>query len=134
MDGSCGAGTVSHVVNQGVFVLHSDEEPVEGGCLVVQWLKCYGEIIGEHISGALPQGGCVTRPGVVLHLDNREHSLVVVQVGVDLEAASWIPLDDGVDGPSCARGRVVPVIDGEVDDHARRAFIDKGFELRRQRP
>lgn len=38
MDGGCGAGAVAHVVNQGVLVLHSDEEPVEGGSLVVQRL------------------------------------------------------------------------------------------------
>lgn len=38
VDGGCRAGAVAHVVNQGVLVLHSDEEPVEGGSLVVQRL------------------------------------------------------------------------------------------------
>lgn len=39
VDGGCGTGAVSHVVNQGVLVLHSDEEAVEGGGLVVQRLS-----------------------------------------------------------------------------------------------
>lgn len=47
MDGGRGAGAVSHVVNQGVFVLHSDEEPVEGGRLVVQGLSFVGRQLGS---------------------------------------------------------------------------------------
>lgn len=89
-----------------------------------------GKIIGQCVSVAPPQGGDVTRPEGGLHLDNGEHSLVIVQVGVDLKAASGIPFDDGVDGSSRAGGRVVPVVDRQVDHHARRALVDKRFELR----
>lgn len=66
----------------------------------------------------------------VSHLDDGEHSLVIVQVGVDLKAAGGIPLDDGVDGSPGARGRVVPVVDRQVDHHTRRALVDKRLELR----
>lgn len=92
-----------------------------------------GKIIGQRVSVTPPQGGDVTRPEGVLHLDNREHSLVIVQVGVDLKAAGGIPFDDGVDGSSSTSGRVVPVVDRQVDHHARRALVDKRFELRRKR-
>lgn len=50
MDGGCGAGSVSHVVNQRVLVLHSDEEAVEGAGLVVQGLSRIGKIIGQRVS------------------------------------------------------------------------------------
>lgn len=52
---------------------------------------------------------------------------------MDLKAASGIPFDDGVDGSSRAGGRVVPVVDCQVDHHARRALVDKRFELTGQR-
>lgn len=70
--------------------------------------------------------------GHIIYLDNGEHSLVIIRVGVDLKALSGISFNYRVDSSSSSRGRVVPVVDCEVDHHACRALVDKCFKLRRQ--
>lgn len=92
-----------------------------------------GKIIRQRVSAVRRGAAGRARPEVVLHLDNGEHPLIIVQVGVDLEAARGIPFDDGVDGSPGTRGWVVPVVDRQVDHHARRALVDKRFKLRRQK-
>lgn len=92
-----------------------------------------GKIIGQRVSVERRGAAGRARPEGVLHLDDGEHPLVIVQVGVDLEAARGIPFDDGVDGSPGARGRIVPVVDRQVDHHARRALVDKRFKLRSQK-
>lgn len=69
----------------------------------------------------------------IIYLDNGEHSLVIIGVGVDLKALSGISFNYRVDSSSSSRGRVVPVVDCEVDHHTCRPLIDKRFKLRRQR-
>lgn len=92
-----------------------------------------GKIIGQHVSAERRGAEGRAWPEGVLHLDDRKHPLIIVQVGVDLKAARGISFDDGVDGSPGARGWVVPVVHRQVDHHARRALVDKRFELRRQR-
>lgn len=69
----------------------------------------------------------------IIYLDNREHSLVIIRVGVDFKALSGISFNYRVDSSSSSRGRVVPVVDCEVDHHTCRPLVDKRFKLRRQR-
>lgn len=59
VDGCRGAGAVADVGDQRVFVLHFDEERVEGGGLVVQRLE-------EHRRGLAEQGVSARRGGGAL--------------------------------------------------------------------
>lgn len=63
------------------------------------------------------------------YLDNRQHSLVVVWIGLDLEALRRISVDDGVDGSPRLGGRVVSVVHRQVDHVACRTFIHRCLEL-----
>lgn len=126
VDGCRGAGAVADVGDQRVFVLHFDEERVEGGGLVVQRLEEHRRRLAEQGVSARRGTGCSAR-----YLDDGEHALVVVRVGVDLEALRRISVDDGEEGPTGSRGRIVSVVHAQVDHDTGGALLHEGLELGR---
>lgn len=63
------------------------------------------------------------------YLDDRQHPLVGLRVGVDFEALPWVSIDDGVGSPPRACGRVVLVFDCQVDNNSHSSFLDCGLKL-----
>lgn len=74
----------------------------------------------------------LTNQDAVHYLHHRHHALVVVRVGLDLEALAHVAVDDGVDGPPGAGRWVVPVVHRQVHDDTRRALVHGRLELRHQ--
>lgn len=65
----------------------------------------------------------------VLYLDNRQHSLIVVWVGLNLKALRRVSTDYRVHGSPRCCGRIVSVIYRQVDHNARWALIHMSFKL-----
>ena len=63
------------------------------------------------------------------YFDDGEHPLVALRVGVDLEALPRVPVDDGVGGPPRACGRIVLVLNCQVDNNSHGSFLDCGLKL-----
>lgn len=63
------------------------------------------------------------------YLDHREHALVGLRVGVDLEALPGISIDDGVRGPPGPRRGVIFVLYCQIDNDPHRSFLHCGLEL-----
>lgn len=63
------------------------------------------------------------------YLDHREHSLVGLWVGVDLEALPRIPIDDGVCGPPGSCCRVIFVFHCQVDNDSHGSLLHRGLKL-----
>lgn len=66
------------------------------------------------------------------HLDDRQHSLVGLRVGVDFKALPGVAVDDGVGGPPCARGGVILVFHRQVDDDPHSSFLHGSLKLPRK--
>lgn len=63
------------------------------------------------------------------YLDHREHALVGLWVGVDLEALPRISIDDGVCSPPGSCGRVVFVFHCQVDNDPHSSLLHCGLKL-----
>lgn len=68
----------------------------------------------------------------ILYLDDREHSFVIVWVGLNLKALCGISVNYRIESSPCSCGWVISVDHGQVDHHTRRALIYIRLKLRRQ--
>lgn len=65
----------------------------------------------------------------ILYLDNRQHSLVIVWIGLDLKALCGIPVNYRVGSSPRPCVWVIPVIYSQVDHHTCRAFVHVRLKL-----
>ncbi len=69
----------------------------------------------------------------ILYLDNRQHSLIIVWVGLDLKALCGISVDYRVGSSPRPRVWVVSVVYCQVDHHTRRALMHLCLKLLEER-
>lgn len=89
-------------------------------------------MVSQNSGAGLSEGSVERTLGPCGYLDNREHALIVVGVGLDFEVLSGVTVDDGVNGSPRSRRRVISVIHSQVDRHTCGALVHIGLELEGQ--